>query len=246
MTRLQVPKAALRESRVEIRGADLRYLRSVLRLGPGARLELFDGEGVAFEAQILSIGSSAAEIAILGPAARDRESPLSLTLAVALSKGAKLDWTVEKATELGVTRVLPFTSERTVPERDRFEARCERWRRIARAASAQSGRSRCPEIADVADLSAVLGESKRHDRAVLFWEGGGEPLERGSVASAVLVTGPEGGFSAAEVDRARSAGFRIAGLGPRILRAETAAVAATALAQHLWGDAALVSTKTSP
>ncbi len=246
MTRLRVAEGTLRKPRVELRGAELRYLRSVLRLGPGTRIELFDGAGEALEAEIVSIGPSAAELSVVGRVAADRESPLELTLAVALSKAAKLDWVVEKAAELGVRRILPFTSERTIPERDRFSARQGRWRRIAGAAAAQSGRRRCPEISEVTSFSAVLSEAVRHEIAVLFWEDSREALGTTAARSAIVVTGPEGGLSEAEVVAARAAGFRIASLGPRMLRAETAAVVGATLAQLWWGDLRLVSGKSAP
>ncbi len=144
MHRFRAPTEELRSGRVRLRGAEVRHLRDVLRLGPGTRVELFDGEGGSFLAELSSIGSSAAELNVLGAIERQTESALSLTLAVAIAKGSKLDWVVEKATELGASRFLPFTSERTVSERRDFAERVRRWRRIASAAVAQCGRSRLP------------------------------------------------------------------------------------------------------
>src|SRR5439155_9022388 len=138
-------------------GAELRHLRDALRLGAGARVTLFDGEGGIFLAEVASIGRSAAELDVLGSIESRAESQLSLALAVAIAKGAKLDWVVEKATELGASRILPFTSERTIAERSHFAERLRRWRRIASAAAAQCGRAVCPEIRDVTSLAVVLG-----------------------------------------------------------------------------------------
>jgi 16S rRNA (uracil1498-N3)-methyltransferase len=239
MHRFRAPREELRTGCVRLRGADLRHLRDALRLGAGARVALFDGEGGTFLAEVISIGRSAAELDVLSSIEPRAESPLSLALAVAIAKGAKLDWVVEKATELGVSRILPFTSGRTIPEHRDFGERLRRWRRIAGAAAAQCGRAVCPEIRDVTSLADVLGGGAEHDRRVLFWEEGGLPLARGpsgDVRSALVVTGPEGGFTHEEAGRAETAGFRLAALGPRILRAETAAVAAVTLAQFLWGD----------
>ncbi|MGH7898661.1 MAG: RsmE family RNA methyltransferase, partial [Candidatus Binatia bacterium] len=128
-----------------LRGSELRHLRDVLRLESGDRVELFDGAGRSFLAEIRSLGSSRADLELIEPLESKRDSALSLTLAVAVSKGSKLDWVIEKATELGVSRIVPFTSERTIPDRAGSGSRASRWQRIAAAATAQSGRTRCPE-----------------------------------------------------------------------------------------------------
>jgi 16S rRNA (uracil1498-N3)-methyltransferase len=243
MHRFRAPGDELRTGRVRLRGAELRHLRDALRLGAGARVTLFDGEGGIFLAEVASIGRSAAELDVLGSIESRAESQLSLALAVAIAKGAKLDWVVEKATELGASRLLPFTSERTIAERSDFAERLRRWRRIASAAAAQCGRAVCPEIRDVTTLAGVLGGGAEHDRRVLFWEEGRAPVAEapnGEVRSALVVTGPEGGFTSDEAALAEAAGFTLASLGPRILRAETAAVAAVTLAQYLWGDLRIV------
>jgi 16S rRNA (uracil1498-N3)-methyltransferase len=239
MHRFRAPRDELRTGRVRLRGGELRHLRDALRIGAGACVALFDGEGGTFLAEVVSIGRSSAELDVLGSIERRAESALSLALAVAITKGAKLDWVVEKATELGASRILPFTSERTIPERPDFGERVRRWRRIAGAAVAQCGRAVCPEVCDVTSLAAVLRDGHEHDRRVLFWEEGGLPLTGapdGGVRSVLVVIGPEGGFDPEEVVRAEAAGFTLAALGPRILRADTAAVTAVTLAQFLWGD----------
>ena len=185
---------------------------------------------------------ASAELRLLEEIPHDRESPLFLTLAVAVARGSKLDWVVEKATELGVSRILPFTSQRTVPRREEFTGRVERWRRIADSAAAQCGRARCPAIVDVSKYSEVLSAGAGHDFSLLFREGCHEPIERSRFAPPrrlLIVTGPEGGFAPGEAAEAERQGFFHADLGPRILRAETAAIVAVALCQLLWGDLAL-------
>lgn len=239
MSRFRVTAEALRRGRAEIRGADLRHLRLVLRLGEGDRVELFDGEGRARAAEIVSVSPAVARLRVLDEAPQDRESPLFLTLSVAMAKGPKIDWVVEKATELGVSRIVPFTAERTVPRREEFGRRIERWRRIATAAAAQSGRTRCPEIADGSRFADVLASGAEYDLSILFREGTREridPSRHGTVRRLLVVIGPEGGFSGAEAAEAECHGFLLAGLGSRILRTETAAVTAVALCQFLWGD----------
>jgi 16S rRNA (uracil1498-N3)-methyltransferase len=247
--RASVPELAA--GRVRLRGAELRHLRDVLRLAPGARIEVFDGEGRAALAVVAAVDRRAADLTIVAPIERNAESPLTITLAVGLAKGAKLDWIVEKTTELGVSRIVPFTSERAVPERMSFAAKLERWRRIASSAAAQSGRAVCPEVENVSTFDALLARRAAHDRALFFWEEATDamrPVGEAAHASVparaaptvlrnvMMVTGPEGGFSKDEAAAAARAGFTIASLGPRTLRAETAAVTVVVLAQIAWGD----------
>jgi 16S rRNA (uracil1498-N3)-methyltransferase len=242
MHRFAVPGEGMRSGQIRLRGAELRRLRDVLRLRPGAQIEVFDRAGSVRIAEVVSVGASAADLRVLSTVERRTESPLSITLAVALSKGAKLDWVVEKTTELGVARIVPFASERTVPERVSVAQRLHRWRRIADSAAAQSGRTASPVVDEIASLPAVLRLCPLHDRAVLFWEEAASALgARGDEAAprrVLLITGAEGGFSHREAAAARDSGCAVSRLGPRILRAETAAVAVVALAQFLWGDLA--------
>ena len=237
--RLRVRSDARVSGRIRLRGSEARYLRDVLRLRSGARVDVFDGEGGEFVTEIAEVGRGGVELSVVRALERSPvESPLSLTLAVAVAKGAKLDWVVEKATELGVSRIVPFVCTRTIPDRD-FAARTRRWRKIAEAATAQSRRSICPDVADVGQFSVVLALPAVSDRALFFWERAGAAFSRRSeqrVASAVVVTGPEGGFTDEEAAAAERAGFTLTTLGPRILRAETAAITAVTLAQTHYGD----------
>jgi len=244
VARFFVPKQNIRDSRATLGGAELEHMRKVLRFGVGDRVVLFDDEGCEHEGTIASISAGAAEIAIATSSRPERESPLAVTLAQALGKGDKLDLVVEKATELGVAAIVPFVCRRTVPklERDAAARRGERWRRIALGAAKQSGRTRVPEIHELVDFSTVVQRSSPFDLKILFWENeqgrGLKQLHAGNppIASLLLVVGPEGGFTAEEAALATENGFHAVGLGRRILRTETAAVAAVALAQFLWGD----------
>ena len=235
--RLRVSGA--RKGRLRLEGAGLHYLRDVLRLRCGAHVEIFDGEGQSFEAEVETIGPGGADLVLRDASVQRHESPLELTLAVAVAKAAKLDWVVEKATELGVTRIIPFASERAIAAIERGTSRIDRWRRIAAAAAAQCGRVRCPEVLATESFAGLMPLAASQDRALLFTAGSGDSLgDRGehAVRSIVVVTGPEGGFSAGEVTQATRAGFSLTTFGPRMLRAETAAIVAVALAQHQWGD----------
>jgi len=244
MARFFIEKKNIRDGRAAISGAELDHMRKVLRLAPGDSVVLFDDGGFEHEGRIVAYTGGGAEIAIEKSHRPERESPLAITLAQALGKGDKFDLVVEKATELGVAAVVPFVCRRTVPKLDGDAAarREERWRRIALAAAKQSGRTRVPEIHKLADFPALVAHHWSCDQKVLFWEGErGRGLKRlreetPRLDSIVIVVGPEGGFTPEEAALASANGFHTVGLGRRILRTETAAIAAVALAQLLWGD----------
>lgn len=235
---------------VALAAGDAAHLTRVLRLPVGAPVRLFDGRGGEFDGEVAAIaGPESVRVRLLGRAAVSTESPLRLTLAQALLKGGKMDDLIRQTTELGVTRILPFFAERSVsrPAPKRLAGKVDRWRRIARESLKQCRRSREPEVADPVSFAAMLAAGANAALRLFFWEeaagvggiskedGGLEP-GTGSPESVFAVLGPEGGFSDAEADAAREAGFAIAGLGPRILRAETATVAACALLQARFGD----------
>jgi 16S rRNA (uracil1498-N3)-methyltransferase len=227
-----------------VAGPELEHMRKVLRLGPGDRVILFDDAGLEHEGTIRSYSDGAGEIAISRSSRPERESPVRITLAQAVGKGEKMDWVVEKATELGAAAVAPFLCRRTVPKLDGAarEKKAARWRRIALSAAKQSGRVAVPEILDVMDFSALVRQPWRSDLKLIFWENETDQglarfrEEKSRLDSLLLVVGPEGGFTAEEIAEAKQGGFHSARLGKRILRTETAAVTALALAQFLWGD----------
>ena len=237
MRRIHVPRARIEGDRARLGPAEWHYLRDVLRLAAGAPLEVFDGEGGVHDAVIPAQGGAL----VLGPR---REAPApgaTVWLAFAPPRGDRADLVVQKATELGVSRLVPFEAERSVVRLDeqRGAARAGRWRRIAAEAARQCGRADVPEVSAPGRLSAALAAAPASYRIVAFHEGGGEPLAGALDPAApghLAVVGPEGGFTGAEVEVCLAAGARLATLGPRILRAETAALAAAALLQHRLGD----------
>jgi 16S rRNA (uracil1498-N3)-methyltransferase len=224
----------------------LNHLRSVLRLRPGDQVQIFDGEGWEHEAAIRALSSERAEIDIIRSYEARRESPLKVTLAVALTKGEKMDFVVEKATELGAHIVAPLFSANAVPKLDQRKTarREERWKKIALGAAKQCGRSRVPEILAMCRYDEFVARPAADTLKILFWENEAQRTlkqvhqEQSSARSVILTVGPEGGFTREEAESARRHGYLWVGLGRRILRAETAAVAALALAQYLWGDLA--------
>jgi len=244
VARFFLAKKNIRDERATIAGAELDHMRTVLRLGPGDRVTLFDDEGGEHEGIIRSYSDGVGEIRIVNSYRPQRESPVRITLAQALGKGDKFDWVVEKATELGASAIVPFLCRRTVPKLDGAarEKKRARWQRIALSAAKQSGRTQIPEILGVMDFSELARRPWPCDIKIIFWENeavrGLARLrqEKSGVESLLLAVGPEGGFTADEVHEAAESGFRSVGMGKRILRTETAAVAALSLAQFLWGD----------
>jgi 16S rRNA (uracil1498-N3)-methyltransferase len=236
LLRLFVPRAQFEGGRVRIVGAELRHLRT-LRLGAGGRLVVFDDAGDEHEVRLERLGGHAAEAVVLATHRPVRESSLDLVLAPALLKGAKMELVIEKATELGVRRIAPVLARHAIgqpPAGDRLG----RWRRIALAAAKQSGRTRVPELDAPAPLAALVQQDWPGLR-LIAWEGEHDvPLAAlpAETSAVVIVVGPEGGLADDEVADARAHGFTTVTLAPRILRAETAALAAVALCQHRWGD----------
>jgi 16S rRNA (uracil1498-N3)-methyltransferase len=214
---------------------EARHLREVLRLKPGDEVSVFDGEGKEFRARVAQARRESAELdldAEIQPARP--ESPLQITLAVALLKGEKFDLVVQKATELGVTKIVPLmTRFADIKLRDENDAskRVARWQRIALEATKQSGRAVVPEVSLPVSFESVLNTG-----CLLFSEREGQGLTRIETDFVTAIVGSEGGWSDEELDLARAAGAQIITLGGRILRAETAAITATALLQHRFGD----------
>jgi 16S rRNA (uracil1498-N3)-methyltransferase len=244
-----------RES-VRLAADEARHLRDVLRLQPGDQIYVFDGEGKEFQCMIEESSRDFAQLKVLAEVQPARpESPLDLTLAVALLKGDKFDLVVQKATELGVMRILPIITERAdVRVRDESDAgkRVGRWQRIALEAAKQSGRARVPEVAEPHTFHSLMEtpatereaslHSLRMSLIVMFSERDGQRLSEAttqlenSEARIMALVGSEGGWTDEEIALARQGGWKIITLGGRTLRAETAAIAVVVLLQNLVGD----------
>ncbi|HEX6728420.1 MAG TPA: 16S rRNA (uracil(1498)-N(3))-methyltransferase [Pyrinomonadaceae bacterium] len=234
-----------RTQRVSLATDEARHLREVLRLKIGDRVQVFDGQGHEYSALVEKAMRDAAVLQItdtVQPASP--ESPLELTLALALLKGDKFDLVVQKATELGVSKLVPVkTKFADVRLRDDSDAakRVARWERIALEAAKQSGRAVLPHIIAPTEFASVItGAPDSAGLRVMFAERGGVSLAElpSNIArqTVVALVGSEGGWSDEEIDLGREKGWKIVTLGGRILRAETAAITIVTLMQHLYGD----------
>lgn len=242
MRRFFVPPEKLKDPVIALTGSQAHHLRSVLRLQADDEVIVFDGAGRQWLARILSVDHRQVRLQALAPFDDAAEPGLELVVGQGYLKDKKMDVLVRQFTELGVARMIPFQSIRSVPVPDpeKQEKRRERWRRISLEALKQCRRAHPVIIDERIGFEAVLDAAATCELKLLLWENsaGAWPCPDKSVKtqSVFLMIGPEGGFETAETDLAQSRGFHVVGLGPRILRAETAAVAACAIAQHLYGD----------
>jgi 16S rRNA (uracil1498-N3)-methyltransferase len=225
---------------VDLPEVAIAHLVRVLRLGPGDRVRLFNGDGHDYEAVLDSAGKREARATVLSRIPVDSESPLAITLAQGIARGEKMDLILQKATELGVARIAPVQTERTEVKLDaeRADKRGAHWRGVLASACEQSGRARLPELLPPAPLANFLAGVQSARRLVLD-PAAGDTLARLELApgeSLCLLVGPEGGLSERDLAAARAAGFHGLRLGPRILRTETAALAAIAGLNALYGD----------
>jgi len=240
--RVFVDTPLLPEAQADLPDEAAHHVHSVLRLRPGAELLLFDGRGGEYPARLLSVHRKGARVEVNAQRAIERESPLAVTLVQGISRGERMDYTLQKAVELGVTRIVPVVAERTVINLrggEHTERRLEHWRRIVIAACEQCGRNHLPEVVQPMLLPAWLAGPRPACGLLLALStrNGLPPLARPLPAITLLV-GPEGGFAAHELEAAGKAGYQTVTLGPRTLRTETAALAALAALQALYGDLA--------
>lgn len=237
--RFYASPAQIQANQITLHEDETHHLTRVLRLSAGATVYAFDGCGHEYECTVANTGKHAATLDIQRALTDAVDSPLQLTLAQALVKGDKFDLIVQKATELGVTRIAPLITENSDIRKaeERAEHKLTRWRRIALEAVKQCGRRRLVEITEPQSFAAFCATTDSEARWLLA-ERAGQPLPftpQARVSLAVAV-GPEGGWSDAELALARQHQFTLLQLGRRILRTETAAIVAATLAQTLHGD----------
>lgn len=250
LTRVYLDAPLSAGARVTLAGSAARHVTRVLRLRAGDALTLFNGEGGEYAGTIEALKGEKVVVAVGEARAIERESPLSLTLAQGVSRGERMDLVVQKATELGASTIVPLLTERSVVRLGAPEGRrkAEHWRAIVIAACEQSGRNRLPQLVQPIAIAEFLrpesgrpsagGEGASGATRLLLSPAARAPLDevpRRGDALTVLI-GPEGGLSEAEEQAALDAGFTAVRLGPRVLRTETAAIAALTLLQRRFGD----------
>lgn len=221
----------------ELPEAQAHYIGRVLRHAAGDAVQLFDGSGQEYRGELIEVGKKAVRVELREQLAGQAESPLRIHLGQGLSRGERMDWAIQKATELGVGEITPIVSERCEVrlKDERADKRLAHWRQVAISACEQCGRSVLPLIHPPTSLAEWQANVQAELKLVLHPVAA--PLEsHARPQSLAFLIGPEGGLSEAEVEQARAAGFHAARLGPRVLRTETAPVVALAVAQQLWGD----------
>ncbi|MFL6733434.1 MAG: 16S rRNA (uracil(1498)-N(3))-methyltransferase [Sphingomicrobium sp.] len=233
LPRLFVRESLIEGARVELDPGQVNYLANVLRMGAGAELLLFDGSSGEWLARVAETGKKRMILSV-ERLTRETEQVPDIWLAFAPVKRAQVDWLVEKATELGVARLLPVITQRTVIER----VKLERLETIAIEAAEQCGRTRLPVIDEPIQLGQLLRQRDQDRRLYFADENGGETaITAFAPGAAMILTGPEGGFTDEERSTIRAAGNAVpVSLGPRILRAETAALAGLAAWMTVAGD----------
>lgn len=221
----------------ELPEAQAHYIGRVLRHAAGDAVQLFDGSGHEYLGELIEVGKKAVRVELREQLAGQVESPLRVHLGQGLSRGERMDWAIQKATELGVAEITPIVSERCEVrlKDERADKRLAHWRQVMISACEQCGRSVLPVLHAPQPLSEWQATVQAELKLVLHpvaepWATHAPPR------SLAFLIGPEGGLSDNEVEQAKLAGFHAARLGPRVLRTETAPVVALAVAQQLWGD----------
>lgn len=243
MPRIFIPPGGITEDVAHLPEAEAKRLLKVLRMRPGDTLTLFDGSK-EYHAEIVSLTPKTATVKVTGSLTSRTESPLHIILGQGFPKAEKFEWVIQKAAEIGAAAVIPVLAERTVkrPDPGDMAGRLQRFRKIATEAAQQSGRLKAPDIPCFMDLPMFVEHTRAAGLKVILYEG---EKVRGlrqvlhsakDVKSIAVLVGPEGGLTEDEVLEAEAAGYVVCGLGPRILRTETAGLAALSIIQYELGD----------
>ncbi|MCX5854383.1 MAG: 16S rRNA (uracil(1498)-N(3))-methyltransferase [Deltaproteobacteria bacterium] len=243
--RIYVPRDVKQTKRLELGKENLRYVRSVLRMKKGDPLMLFDGTGWEYETVIDQISADGVVVEVIKKKNCSRGNGIRITLMQSLPKAGKMDFIVQKATELGVDRIVPFQSERSVPRlsSEKTSLRIKRWQSIAVEAVRQCGRPDIPEVSDILSFEDAISGPGHDTWRIIFWE---EESVRGirdllrdkrydGMTNISVVIGPEGGFTKEEVARAVEKGFISVSLGKQVLKVDTAVLAILSIIQYQKG-----------
>jgi len=238
ISRLFTAQPLVTSDSVALTDATAHYLGKVLRVEPGHPLVLFNGDGLEYQAVVETVNKQQVQVRVGAASAPATESALHTVLGLGISRGERMDYAIQKSTELGVSVIVPLFTEHCEVKLsgERVDKRQAHWQQIAVSACEQSGRVKVPVIETPQTLASWLGRAESGLRLLLDHEESGRlagPRPAGGVS---LLIGPEGGLSAAEIAAAKSAGFVGMRLGKRVLRTETAPVAALSVLQYLWGE----------
>lgn len=236
--RIYLPDAMNAGQTLALPEGAFQHLVRVLRLGEGAALEIFNGQGARFGGRLTAVSKRNAAVELVDSRDVQTESPLVTHLGLVMSKGDRMDYALQKATELGVSRITPLTSERCdlKLKADRQDKKHRHWFGVLASACEQCGRDTLPVLDAVAPLSDWLDRQSADLKLVLHTAARAPEFPADRPQAVSFLVGPEGGLTDAEVDQAGKRGFQAWQLGPRVLRTETAPIAMLAVLQHRWGD----------
>jgi 16S rRNA (uracil1498-N3)-methyltransferase len=246
MRRFFLDREKILSDRPTLTGPAVKHLRTVLRLKPGDEIFLFDGKSTEYRARITASTPKTIMLSVLEQFPSISESPVEITIGQGLLKARKMDRIVRQVTELGMYALIPVLAERSVPRPrpERWADKEKRWATIARESLKQCGRSQIPRLEPLTSFEDMVGMPQAHDLRIIFHEGNAGPgsthrlKDTRDVHRVLALIGPEGGFTRDEVKMARESAFIAVSLGPRILKADTAVVAACTLLQYTLGDLA--------
>lgn len=236
--RIHTQQALSAGSECVLDAAPSHHLATVLRARTDQAIELFNGDGNAYAARIISISKKAVTVTVESCTPHNNESPLGIELGIGISKGDRFDFVLQKSTELGITAISPLITERTEVRLDneRIEKKTEHWRQVVISACEQSGRNSIPDVNAPQKLADWMSTCDAPQKFVLHHRAARAPDAAMKPLRVALLIGPEGGLSQQEIAAAEQCGFSAWRLGPRVLRTETAPLAAITALQWLWGD----------
>jgi 16S rRNA (uracil1498-N3)-methyltransferase len=238
ISRIYTEQPLKQESQIKLTGQQAHYLSKVLRLKANARLILFNGDGYEYKSLITGIDKHTVLVDIQESTVANSESPLHSILGLGLSRGERMDIAIQKSTELGVTEIVPLFTEfsEVKLKGERLQKKIEHWQQVAISACEQSGRNQAPKVHPPQTLSSWCSNLDC-ELKLIFEPNAERPLPaQEKISHVALLIGPEGGFSEKEITHAANNSFNAVRLGPRILRTETAPIAALTSLQLLWGD----------
>lgn len=236
--RIYTPQVLTSNTVIALESEPSRHLSRALRMQVGNPLTLFNGQGGEYPAAITAVDKKSVQVQTGSLQDRESESTLHIHMGIAVSRGERMDWVIQKATELGVGAITPLTTERSGVKLsgERADKKLRHWQQIAISACEQCGRNQLPEIHPLQALGNWLEHTDAQRKFVLHHRADSNPLADPVPDSVALLVGPEGGLDHTEIDNAERCGFTSLRLGPRVLRTETAPLAAIAILQGFWGD----------